>query len=82
MLQSKMIGHFGYPLKLPIEWVSTRAPKMLIEFAKLWHTNKLSTLYELQDGRLLHKNLLRLIQELKDVLNDSKAMACGPSLHE
>lgn len=64
----------GYPLKKSPECLSTRAPHALIEFAKQWNTGKLTALYKVQeDRRILHRNLLLLTQELKAILNDSRA---------
>lgn len=73
----------GYPLKLSTECLSVRAPESLIKFAKQWHSGKLTALFKVQeDGRILHRNLLLLVQELKDILNDSRAVARGPSTRE
>ena len=74
--------HCGYPLKLSTECLSVRAPECLREFAKLWHTGPLSALYQVIDGRILHRNLLLLTQELRAILNDSRAVARGPSTQE
>lgn len=69
----------GYPLKLSTECLSTLAPESLVSFAKKWHSGELSALHNVQGGRILHRNLLLLTQELKAILNDSRD---GPSTRE
>ncbi len=79
LCEDKFCQTCGYPLKLSTSCTSTVAPEVLINFAKQWHTGELSALFEVQGGRILHRNLLRLTQELKEILADSKALARGPT---
>ena len=70
----------GYPLKLSTSCLSTLAPESLVSFAKQWHTGELSALYNVQGGRILHRNLLLLVQELKAILDGP--MDRGPTFRE
>ena len=80
--QWKFCNQCGYPLKLSTACLSTVAPESLIHFAKKWHTGTLSALHNVQGGRILHRNLLRLIQELKEIITEPGVVARGPDFPE